>query len=197
MVKSVVGAWAPESYGSSICAFELYAGIIADFNSTLPDLTMKENMNTIIIILLICGIAYLAFFKRPGQETKAELKRWFNDQLVTISDGLEKDIALDKRGHYPHSGKQSFEPKGSITYMLLDKNGSRFELSQFSELNSSDIESTRGYKQLKDKVDKLGLGIRLDEVDVDGDGVQTWNELDEYIDDYPRFYTVTIFGWSA
>ena len=27
--------------------------------------------------------------------------------------------------------------------------------------------------------------------------VQTWNELDEYVDDYPRFYTVTISGWSG
>jgi hypothetical protein len=43
----------------------------------------------------------------------------------------------------------------------------------------------------------MGLKIRLDETEVEGDGVQTWNELDEYVDDYPRFYTVTISGWSA
>ena len=158
---------------------------------------MKGNMNTIIIIILICGIAYLAFFNRPKQETTEDLKQWFSDQLVHISDGMEKDIALDKQGHYPHAGKQTFEPKGSITYTLLDKNRSRFELSQFSELGCGDIESTQGYRQLKAKVDELGLGIRLDEVEVEGDGVQTWNELDEYIDDYPRFYTVTISGWSG
>ncbi len=158
---------------------------------------MKENMNTIIIILLICGIAYLALFHRPRQDTPVELKQWFSDQLLIISEGLEKDIALDKRGHYPHSGKQSFEPKGSITYALLDKNRSRFELSQFNELTSSDIESTQGYQQLKDKTEGLGLRIRLDEVEVEGDGVQTWNELDEYIDDYPRFYTITVSGWPG
>jgi len=180
-----------------MCAFKLYAGIFTDFNSTLIDLTMKDNMNTILIISLICGIAYLALFHRPRQETPAELKQWFSDQLVIISEDLEKDIALDKQGHYPHSGKQSFEPKGSITYTLLDKNRSRFELSQFSELTQGDIESTQGYQQLKDKTEGLGLSIRLDEIEVEGDGVQTWNELDEYVDDYPRFYTITISGWSG
>lgn len=180
-----------------LCAVELYAGIFTDFNCTLIDLAMKDNMNTIIIILLICGIAYLALFRRPVQETPEELTHWFSDQLVMISEGLEKDIALDKQGHYPHSGKQSFEPKGSITYTLLDKRRSRFELSQFSELTQGDIESTQGYRQLKDKTEGLGLSIRLDEVEVEGDGVQTWNELDEYIDDYPRFYTITISGWSG
>ena len=179
------------------CAIELYAGIFTDFNSTLIDLAMKDYMNTILIILLICGIAYLALFHRPKQETPAELKQWFSAQMVMISEVLEKDIALDKQGHYPHSGKQSFEPKGSIMYVLLDKDRSRFELSQFTELGTSDIESTRGYLQLKDKTESLGLSIRLDEIDVEGDGVQTWNELDEYTADYPRFYTVTISGWSV
>ena len=182
---------------SYICANELYAGISTDFNSTLIDLAMKDNMNTIVIILLICGIAYLALFHRPGHETPAEVKQWFSDHMVKISEGLEKDIALDKQGHYPHPGKQSFEPKGRITYTLLDKNRSRFELSQFSELTRNDIESTRGYQQLKNKTEGLGLSIRLEEVEVEGDGVQTWNELDEYVDDYPRFYTVTISGWSG
>lgn len=158
---------------------------------------MKDNMTTIIVIVLVCGIAYLALFHRPKQETTAELKQWFSSQLLVINDGLEKDIELDKQGHYPHSGRQSFEPVGSITYSLLDKNQSRFELSQFSELTSGDIESTQGYQQLRNKIESLGLIISLDEVEVEGDGVSTWNELDEYVNDIPRFYTVTISGWSV
>ena len=158
---------------------------------------MKDNMNTVLIILLICGIAYLALFHRPKQETAAELKQWFSNQLVIISERLEEDIELDKQGHYPHPGKQSFESKGSITYTLLDKNLSRFELSQFSELSSEDIESTQGYGQLKDKAAGLGLSIRLDEIEIEGDGVETWNELDEYVYDFPRCYSITISGWSV
>lgn len=158
---------------------------------------MKDYMTTILIIILIAGIAYLALFHKPKHETVPELKHWFSSQLSTISQNLEKDMEQDRQGHYPHDGKQSFEPKGSITYTMLDKSLSRFELSQFSELTIDDIKSTPGYMQLKKKVDSLGLKIRLDEVEVEGDGVQTWNELDEYVADIPRFYTITVSGWSV
>jgi hypothetical protein len=158
---------------------------------------MKDSMNTVLIIVLVCGIAYLAYSNRPKQETVAELKRWISSQLVNISEKLESDIALDMKGHYPHPGKHSLTPKGRITYTLLDKNLSRFELSQFSELTSEDIRSTPGYQTLVDTADRMGVEIRLDEVEVDGDGVSTWHELDEYVYDIPRFYTVTVSGWSV
>lgn len=158
---------------------------------------MKDSMNTILIIILICGIAYLAIYHRPKQDTVAELKQWFSHQLITISEGLEKDIEMDKQGRFKHAGRQSFEPRGSITYMLLDKNMSRFELSQFSELGAEDIKSTQGYALLQDKVNDLGLNMGLDEIEVEGDGVETWHELDEYVYDYPRYYSITISGWSV
>ena len=154
-------------------------------------------MNTLLIILLLSGIAYLAFFHKPKHESVPEIKQWFSSQLKKISDKLPDDIELDKQGHYPHGGKQSFEQKGSITYILLDKNLSRYELSQFSELTSEDIESTPGYEQLKVTVGRLGLSLKLDEVEVGGDGVDTWNELDEYVYDIPRYYSITISGWSV
>lgn len=158
---------------------------------------MKDSMNTILIILLICGIAYLAIFHRPKQDTVPELKQWFSHQLTTISEGLEKDIEMDKSGRFRHAGRQSFESRGSITYILLDKNLSRFELSQFSELSADDIRSTQGYSQLRDKVADMGLKISLDEIEVEGDGVETWNELDEFVYDFPRYYSITVSGWSA
>jgi hypothetical protein len=145
---------------------------------------MKDSMNTVLIIVLVCGIAYLAYSNRPKQETVVELKRWISSQLVNISEKLESDIALDMKGHYPHPGK-------------LDKNLSRFELSQFSELTSEDIKSTPGYQTLVDTAGRIGVEIRLDEVEVDGDGVSTWHELDEYVYDIPRFYTITVSGWSV
>ena len=160
-----------------------------------PRSAMKGDMNTLIVIILICGIAYLAFFHKAKDESVPELKSWFSNQLLSISDNLEKDIELDRQGHYAHQGKQSFRPQGSITYTLLDKKLSRFELSQFSDLTSADIESTSGYLQLRDRAKQLGLEVRLDEIDVEGDGVETWHELDEYVHDFPRFYTVTVSGW--
>ena len=156
---------------------------------------MKDGMTTFLMIVLVGGLAYLVFFNRPKHDSVEELKTWFSSQLVSISENLERDIKQDEQGHYAHQGKQSFVPQGSITYTLLDKNLSRFELSQFSELAPEDIESTHGYQKLKANVDRLGLDMRLDEIEVEGDGVQTWNELDEYVDDIPRYYTITVSGW--
>jgi hypothetical protein len=157
---------------------------------------MKDYMNTILIIVLICGIAALALYHRPEHDSVAELKTWFSGQLSAISADLTNDIERDKQGQYPHPGKASFKSRGSITYTLLDKNLSRFELSQFNELTADDVKSTAGYAQLKAAVDELGLKLKLEEVEVEGDGVDSWHELDEYVYDFPRFYTVTISGWS-
>jgi len=167
----------------------------ADFNITVIYCAMKDNMNTFLIIALLCGIAVLALFHRPKHDSVAELKQWFSTQLTTVSENLENDIEQEKQGHYPHPGKQSFVSQGSITYTLLDKSLSRFELSQFSELTAGDIESTPGYALLRDKVGRLGLVMKLEEVEVEGDGVETWLELDEYVYDFPRYYAVTISGW--
>jgi hypothetical protein len=153
-------------------------------------------MNTLLIIVLLCGIAYLALFHKPKQASVPEIRQWLSRQLTEVSENLANDIEQDKRGHYPHPGRESFEPRGSITYTLLDKNLSRFELSQFSELTRQDIESTSGYARLKDTAETMGLKLRLDEIEVEGDGVSTWNELDEYVYDIPRYYTITISGWS-
>ena len=158
---------------------------------------MKDSMNIVLIIVLLCGIAYFAFFHRPKQDSVSEVREWLSAQLIKISENLANDIEQDKRGHYPHPGRQSFEPRGSITYTLVDKNMSRYELSQFSELTTRDIETTPGYASLKDTVDRMGLKLSLDEIEVEGDGVSSWNELDEFVYDIPRYYTITISGWSV
>jgi len=158
---------------------------------------MKDNMNTLLIIVLLCGIVYLALSRKHEKENIPELREWFSNRLGEISERLDKDIEKDRRGHYPHPGRHSLEPRGSITYTLLDKNMSRFELSQFSELSALDIESTTGYARLKSTVDRMGLKLTLDEVEVEGDGASSWNELDEYVHDIPHYFTVTVSGWSG
>ena len=158
---------------------------------------MKDNMTTILIVALISGIALIALLHKPKQDRVPELKHWFSSQLMEIGENLEKDIELDQQGHYRHPGRQSFAPRGSITYTLLDKSMSRFELSQFSELTSADIESTPGYQQLQALTDRMGLSLKLEEVEVEGDGVESWHELDEFVYDIPRYYTITIAGWAV
>jgi hypothetical protein len=156
---------------------------------------MKKVMSTFVIILLVIGIAYLAIYHKPHNHSEAELKKWFSSRLSDIADKLEGDIRKDKEGEYAHTGKQSFEKRGVINYILRDKNYARFEISDKNNISLKDIMATDGYNKLEAKTRGLNLSIRLEEKYVEGDGVETFNELDEYIDDFPRYYTVTISGW--
>lgn len=152
-------------------------------------------MSTFVIILLAAGVAYLALFHKPYHYSEADLKKWFSSKLFEIAENLEKDIKKDSAGQYPHAGLQTFDKRGQITYLLVDKQYARFEISDKNNLGTVDIIETSGYSQLQDKVNELNLSMRLEEIAVDGDGVDTFNELDEYIDDLPRYYSVTISGW--
>jgi len=152
-------------------------------------------MSTILLILLAAAIVYLALFHKPQLHSPAELKKWFSSRLADIAADIEADIDKEKKGDYPHAGKQTFDSRGMIVYELRDKNYARFDISDKTALNAQDIMQTDGYRQLQEKVRELNLAIRLDEKNVEGDGVNTFNEIDEYIDDYPRYYTVTISGW--
>jgi len=156
---------------------------------------MKKNMSTLLFILLAAGIVYLALFHRPQQHSVAELKNWFSSRLSGIAQNLETDIEKEKSGEYPHAGKQSFDSRGMIVYLLRDKSLARFDISDKSALTAQDIMATDGYRTLEAKVRELKLSILLEEKNVEGDGVNTFNEMDEYIDDFPRYYTVTVSGW--
>jgi hypothetical protein len=143
----------------------------------------------------VTGIAYLALFNKPKHHSEAELNKWMSSKLTEISLKIEHDIQKDKDGEYPHAGKQSFARRGEITYLLTDKHNARFDISDKNTLNAGDIMKTAGYKNLSDKATSMSLSIHLKEKEVDGDEVDSFDELDEYIDDVPRYYTITISGW--
>ena len=156
---------------------------------------MNKTMSTFVIILLLAGIAYLAIFHKPHNHSDAELKKWFSSKLSEIADNLEADIKKDEDGEYAHAGRQTFEKRGAIDYVLRDKKYARFDVSDKNNISVKDVMDTDGYHKLSAKTRELNLSILLQERDVEGDGVETFNELDEYIDDFPRYYTVTISGW--
>ena len=156
---------------------------------------MKKPMSTFVMLLIAAGIAYLVLFNKPYHYSEEDLKKWFSSKLIEISENIEKDIEKDNKGEYRHAGLQTFDKQGQITYLLIDKNYARFDISDSNSLVATDIIQTSGYKQLEDKINNLNLSMRLEEKDVDGDDVETFDEMDEYIDDFPRYYTVTISGW--
>lgn len=58
-----------------------------------------------------------------------------------------------------------------------------------------DITATQGYSKLASKVNELGFLLKLEEKAVEGDDVDSFYELDEYVNDFPRYYVVTVSGW--
>lgn len=152
-------------------------------------------MQTFILLLIVASIAYLALSHKPQQHSTAELKNWFSKALSDIAANIEKDIEKDIRGEYPHAGMQTFSRRGMITYVIIDKDYRRFDILDNTALTSRDITQTEGYKMLIARIRELSLSILLEEINVDGDGVESFNELDEYTFGSPRYYTVTISGW--
>ena len=152
-------------------------------------------MTTLILILIIGVVAYTVINHKPTHPTVAELSAWFSAKLDEIAANAEKDIALDEQGHYPHKGNQTFSKVGSITYLLVDKSLKRFDISELNELGLQDIKTTEGYQRLEAWAEKAGLRIQLNEIVTEGDGVTSWDEIDDYIDDIPRYYSVTLSGW--
>lgn len=154
-------------------------------------------MNTFLIILFAAGFIYLLLFHKPVNTTEEELKAWFSSKLSDIVAHLEQDIEQDSKGLYPHKGRHSFKKHGSIIYTLPDKNGNRFDVSDRNPVNVKSIMNTDGYKQLEQKAQALNLSILLEEneIDVSDDDTESLYQMDEHINDYLRYFTVTISGW--
>ena len=54
---------------------------------------------------------------------------------------------------------------------------------------------TENYRKLKSLVNDAGYNIELKEINIDGDGVETYEELDEYTDDFERYFVIHVSGW--
>lgn len=155
----------------------------------------NKNMSTLILVIALLIVAYMVFNHRPHQVSVAELSQWFSVKLDGVTQNAERDISLEKQGHYRHKGMSDFASIGKITYELLDKDYSRFDISELNEFKLKDLESTEGYQRLIAWASEEGIQVELGEIVTEGDGVTSWDDVDEYIDDIPRYYTVTLSGW--
>jgi len=149
---------------------------------------------------LIGSLGFLCVFgcsNSNDEKERQELLKWLNHQIIAISENIEADIELEKKGFYVHQGKTDYASKGYIEYTLKEKTGARLDVSQHSLLKLNDIKNTDGYQQLAAKANHLNLLLKINEVNVDGDEVESYEELDEYIDDIPRYFVITLSGWAG
>jgi len=145
----------------------------------------------------------LAILFKPRIDDDKEMRQtvdWINHSLLPLTDSINDDIETEKQGFYPHPENQqaltpSADSLGYLRYVIKNKTGKRLELTQFSLVSCNSIKMTENYRKLKSLVNDAGYNIELKEINIDGDGVETYEELDEYTDDFERYFVIHVSGW--
>ncbi len=146
------------------------------------------------------GLAILFKPRIDDEEERQQTIDWINHSLLSIIQTISDDIETEKQGFYPHpENQQALNPTadslGYIRYIIKDKAGKRLELSQYSLVSCNSIKMTENYIKLKSLVNDSGYNIELKEINIDDDGVETYDELDEYTDDFERYFVILVSGW--
>ena len=157
-------------------------------------------MNLFQKLLDISGLSIIFQPRVDDEKERQQTIDWINHSLITITENVFDDIETEKLGFFPHpENEQALNERadslGYIQYIIKNKAGGRLELSQFSLVSCNSIKMTENYQKLKSMVNEAGYSIELKEINIDGDGIETYEELDEYIDDYERYFTIVISGW--
>ena len=145
----------------------------------------------------------LTILFKPRIDDDEEMRQtvdWINHSLLPLTHSIIDDIETEKQGFYPHpENQQALNPSadslGYIQYVIKNKTGKRLELPQFSLVSCNSIKMTENYRKLKSLVNDAGYSIELKEINIDGDGVETYEELDEYTDDFERYFVIHVSGW--
>lgn len=159
-----------------------------------------HSMSLIQKLLDSSGLAILFKPRIDDDEERRQTVDWINHYLNSLLQTIIDDIETEKQGFYPHPENQhalnpSADSLGYIQYTIKNKNGDRLELSQFSLVSCNSIKMTENYQKLKTLLNDAGYNIALKEINIDDDGVETYEELDEYTDDFERYFVIHVSGW--
>ena len=157
-------------------------------------------MNFFQKLLERTGLSIIFQPRIDDEEERQKTIDWINHSLIPVIEKVNDDIETEKLGFYPHpENQQALNEKadslGYIQYIIKDKAGGRLELSQFNLVSCNSIKMTENYQKLKLLVNEAGYVIELKEINIDGDGIETYEELDDYIDNYERYFIIVISGW--
>lgn len=146
------------------------------------------------------GISSLLGPSVDDEEERQLTLKWINHAIGDIVDCVAQDIEKEKEGLFAHlenpiKDNTMAKSLGYVSYEIKDKTGARLVLPRFSLVSLNSIKMTENYQKLKDFAEAESHELVLKEVNIDGDGVETYEELDEYIDDFERYFTITLSGW--
>ncbi len=133
------------------------------------------------------------------KERQLSIER-INDCIIPVIESVIDDIETEKRGFYPHPENQqaltpSADSLGYIRYVIKHKSGQRLELSQLSLVSCNSIKMTENYRKLKSLINEAEYNIELKEININDEGVETYEELNNSTDDFARYFIIFISGW--
>ena len=157
-------------------------------------------MNFLQKLLDKTGLALVFKPRVDDEQERQKAIAWINQSLTPIIESVFRDIETEKKGFFPHPENllilnASAESLGYLQYPVKDKTGRRIVLPQYSLVSCNSIKMTNNYLRLKQLVNDSGYLIELREVNVDDDGVDTYKEMNEYTDDFERYFVIHISGW--
>ena len=145
----------------------------------------------------------LAILFKPridAEEERLQSIKLINQSLAATVDAILDDIKTEKLGFYPHPENQQALNKtadslGYIRYIIKDKDDQRLELSQLNLVSCNSIKMTDNYRQLKSLIDDAGYNIELKEINIDANGVESYEDPEENIGEFARYFTIVVSGW--
>ena len=157
-------------------------------------------MNFFQKLLERSGLSIIFQPRIDDEKERLQTIEWINHSLLPVIEKVSDDIKTEKLGFFPHPENlnalnERADSLGYIQYIIKNKAGERLELSQFNLVSCNSIKMTENYQRLKSLVNDTGYTIELKEINIDGDGIETYEELDDYIDNYERYYIIVISGW--
>lgn len=152
-------------------------------------------------LLDVTGLSYLFEPVIDDEKERLDTIARIDRYLHTIVATLQNDIAMEQQGSnvflHDQQNQQDQKPEslGYIQYLVKDEDGKRLELSQFSLVSCNSIKMTESYQLLKSFTDSHNYTIELKEINIDANGNDTFETLDDQLDDFERYFVITISGW--
>ncbi len=133
------------------------------------------------------------------EERLASIEQINQSLAVTVGSVLD-DIKTEKLGFYPHPENQqalneTADSLGYIRYIIEDERGQRLELSQLNLVSCNSIKMTENYRQLKSLINDAGYNIELKEINIDANGVESYEDPEENMAEFARYFTIVVSGW--
>jgi hypothetical protein len=157
-------------------------------------------MNFFEKLLERSGLSIIFQPRIDDEKERQQTIEWINHSLLPLVGKVTDDIETEKLGFFPHPENldalnERADSLGYIQYIIKNKTDGRLELSQFNLVSCNSIKMTENYQKLKSLVNDAGYTIELKEINIDGDGIEIYEELDDYVDNYDRYFLIVISGW--